>query len=592
MNSLTQFWKRTSRKGFFILAVLFSQMLSAQLRPHPVFDNNMVLQRDKPVKVWGWAAPQEEVKVEFGGQTKTAVANAGGEWMVHLDPVGASSVSREMVISGKDSPVIFHNVLVGDVWVLGGQSNMEFDLVRVFHGDAETLSAHYPEIRLLTIPYNPSRVPVNDFKRINEYDGWHGRYDEKGYWFTCSPKTAETFSGMGYIFGRRVHMASQVPIGIIDISVGGTTLEAWLAPETLATMPENKSLLDQWNERVAAYDPEENLKTRISNWERNSANRKRQGLEPLPKPTEPSPSPALDRSFPGSSYNGMVSGLTGLAVKGILFHHGYNNALGDARPKLYEANFKALVADWRRTFNDPDLPFGIAELSAGGEPQTLENFEEKMVDAAQYIREAQFNTYKEVAHTGFVSSYDQQVNWYHPQKKAEVAERLARWALQSCYGFGLGWEPPTCTKVEHAGNKIILTFSEEVKSSDDRPMEGFAVAGNDRRYFPARAEYVTTKGQNGQVNVDKTRVEVSSDLVTEPAEVRYAWARNPLGNLISSETRVIPVPSFRTDNWDYPEAPYLPEAYEKHRQNLNLLRKQELERAKQRIKMEAELLLK
>ena len=583
---------RIFKTSFFFIAFLVSQMLQAQVRPHHIFDNNMVLQRDKPVKVWGWASPKEKIEVKFGGQIKTTSASQDGEWFVHLDPMVASSQPEDMTISGKGSPVVFTNVLVGDVWVLGGQSNMEFDLIRIFHGDAEVLSAHYPNIRLMTIPTAASRKPVKDFERVNEYDSWLDRHDEKGYWFICTPKTATTFSGMGYLFGRRIHMASQIPIGLIDVSVGGTTIEAWLSPETLAEMPENRQLLDQWNEKVAAYTPEDNLRTQIMNWEKNSALRKSRGQEPLPKPDKPAPSPALDRNFPGSSYNGMVAGLTGLSVKGAIFHHGYNNALGDSRPKLYEMNFKTLVKDWRRTFSDKDLPFGIAELSAGGEPQTFENYEEKMLDPAPYIREGQFNTFKELPNTGFVSSYDQQVNWYHPQKKAEVAERLARWALTSLYGFNLEWEPAICTNADRIGNKIILTFSKEIKTSDDRPMEGFAIAGSNRQFSPAKAEYVIIENEKGEKVADKSKVQVWSHFVDNPLEVRYAWARNPLGNLINSGARVIPVPSFRTDNWDYPEAPYAPEEYETHRHNVNQLRKMEIDRAKQRIKMEAEILVK
>lgn len=492
------------KTGFFFLVFIFSQMLNAQVRPHPIFDNNMVLQRDKPLKVWGWAAAKEKVEVKFGGQVKSTVTNQEGEWFVYLNKMEANANQKDLIVSGKENTLKFANVLVGDIWVLGGQSNMEFDLVRIFHGDAEVLSAHYSNIRLMTIPFSASQQPKKDFERINEYDGWLDRYDEKGYWFICSPKTEETFSGIGYIFGRRIHMASQIPIGLVDVSVGGTILEAWLSPETLAKMPENQQLLKQWNGKVAAYNPEENLRTRISNWERNSSTRKRQGLEPLSKPVEPSPSPAFDRNFPGSSYNGMVGVIAGFAVKGVIFHHGYNNALSDSRPKLYETNFKALVKDWRNAFNDKDLPFGIIELSAGGEPQTLDNFEEKMIDPAPGIMESQFKTFWDMQNTGFVSSYEQQVNWFHPQKKTELAERMARWALATQYGFNLGWEPAICIDIERLNDKILLTFSKEVKSSDDRPFEGFAGAGINGLFFPAKAEYIKTVNENGQTVTDKT----------------------------------------------------------------------------------------
>jgi sialate O-acetylesterase len=578
-----------------LITLVFASLgttLYAQIRPHPIFDNNMVLQRDKPVKVWGLATPKEGVKIEFGGQVKSAVANKDGEWFTYLEPMSANVHPGDMKISGKDSSVLFTNVLVGDVWILGGQSNMEFDLARIFHGDTEVLSANFPGIRLMTIPCFSDQKPRKEFERINEYDSWNGRYDKKGYWFTCSPETVKTFAGLGYIFGRRVYMVSQVPVGLIDVSWGGTTVEAWLSPKALAELPENSSLLKQWNDKLAAFNPDENLKAKIKNWEIRSAARKKEGLEPGPKPAEPDQSPAADRNFPGSSYNGMVAVIAGLTVKGIFFHHGYNNALGDSRPKLYALNFKSLIADWRGTFNDKNLPFGIVEFSAGGEPQTLENFELRMVDAAQYIREGQFKAYRELENVGFVCSYDQQVNWYHPQKKAEPGERMARWALSTQYGFDLKWEPAICKSIERLKDKIIVTFSKEVKSSDDRPIAGFSIAGSDRHFFPAKAAYVKTKNEKGQPVDDKKRIEVWNNLTVDPIEIRYAWARNPLGNLVNADDKIIPVPLFRTDNWDYPEAPYLPEEYEVHRKNLKTFQKQAEEWARLRIIGEAEQLLK
>ncbi len=569
-----------------LLVFVISTILHAQVRPAHIFDNNMVLQRGKPVRVWGLADPKEKVTVEFSRQAKTTAANNKGEWSLYLDNLLANAKPENMKISGKESTVTFTNVLVGDVWVLGGQSNMEFDLARIFHGDVEILSANFPQIRLMTIPSSSNQKPKKDFDRINEYDAWYERYDKKGYWFSCSPETVPTFSGLGYVFGRRIYMASQVPIGLIDVSMGGTTVEAWLSPETLKEMPGNDSLLQQWDKKVATYDPEESLKTRIENWERRSEARKKEGLEPYPKPTEPAPDPAFDRNNPGSSYTGMLAVIEGLTVKGALFHQGYNNALGDSRPKQYALNFKALINDWRAAFNDTQLPFGIIELSAGGEPQTLENFEERMVDPAPYIREGQFLAYRDLPNTGFIPAYDQQVNWYHPQKKLVVGERTARWALSTQYGFDLDWEPAVITNIERLKDRIIVTFDKEVKTSDDRPLDGFSIAGPDRHFYPAKAAYVEIEHAGRRPEYDKKRVTISSELCADPIEVRYAWARNPLGNLVNLKDRIIPVASFRTDSWDYPQAPYLPEAYEQHREEMKSLRQKATELVQQRIMME------
>ncbi|MFN5020089.1 MAG: sialate O-acetylesterase [bacterium] len=582
----------TPKVILIVLFVLSFGSLYSQVRPHHIFDNNMVLQRDQPVKIWGWANPSERVKIEFGGQVKSTQANQQGEWFTHLDPMKANTQPQDMKVSGKVDAVIFSNVLVGDIWVLGGQSNMEMDLSRIFHGDAEVLSANFPNIRLMTIPSSAGHLPKKDFERINEYDSWNDRYDKKGYWFACSPSTVATFSGLGYIFGRRIHLASQIPIGLIDASLGGTTVEAWLSPTTLNKMPENKALVKQWNDKEAAYDPVEDLKTKITNWEKRSLVLKSQGLEPAPKPVEPSVRPSLDRNFPGSSYTGMVAIIGGLTVKGVLFHQGYNNALGDSRPALYALNYKALINDWRALFNNKNLPFGVMELSAGGEPQTLDNYELRMLDPAPYIREGQFNAYRDLPNTGYAAAYDQQVNWYHPQKKAEVGERMARWALSTQYGFKLGWEPAIYKSIERLKDRIIVTFSKEVKSSDDRPLEGFSIAGPDQHFYPAKAEYVKLVNEKGQKVNDKKRVVVWNDLVVDPVELRYAWARNPLGNLVNDADRIIPVPLFRTDQWEYPDAPYLPEEVEAFRQKQKLLQRKAEELAQLRIIQEAEKLLK
>jgi sialate O-acetylesterase len=405
------------------------------------------------------------------------------------------------------------------------------------------------------------------------------RYDKKGYWFVCSPETVKTFSAMGYIFGRRLYMAAQIPIGLIDLSVGGTTLEAWLSSGMLQELPGDKRLIAQWKNKVVYYNSKENLTLKIANWEKRSEIRKNQGLEPLPKPTEPDPNPALDRNFPGASYNGMVAAIAGLSIKGALFNQGYNNALAsDARPQLYAQNFIALIKDWRKTFNNENLPFGIIELSAGGTPETLDNYElEIMTDPAPFIREGQFKAYKHYKNTGFVAIYDQQENWYHPRKKMEAGERMARWALHTQYQIEMGWEPSEYVSVERKPGGIILTFSKEIKTSDDRPFEGFAIAGGDGHFYPAQAKYfVKEKDKAGNDIQDKRKLVIWNNLVQEPKEIRYAWARNPLGNVVnaSDRERVIPLPSFRTDSWNYPEAPYEKDELETYRRTINDLRNQ------------------
>lgn len=532
----------------FVVAVFLlfagSGSVLAQMSLSNIFDNNMVLQREKPVRVWGWGDVDKKVVVAFDGQVKETTIESDKTWEVWLDPMDANINGQLFKVTCEGDSYIYQNVVVGDVWVLTGQSNMEFDLARVHHGDEEIVSANFPLIRLMTIPAMARPTPQENFERLNEWDGWYERYDVKGYWLVCSPKTVPTYSAMGYIFGRRLFMASQVPIGLVDISWGGTTIEGWITREKLMEVPENAGLLNLWDERIKS-----------------------------------NPEKANDRNNPGAAYNGMMNVFAGLSTKGIIWNQGFNNALGDSRPKNYTKNLQLMIELWRETLGDKNLPFGIIELSAGGEPQTLDNFALRMHDAGTYIREAQLQAYKDLPSIGFVAAYDQQINWYHPQRKVELGERMARWALATQYGFDFGWKPALVKSKEITSDGMIIEFDKEVIVPDGRPIYGMALAGKDKKFYHAEAKYfVKGKDDKGRDILDRTKVVVNSKKVKKPVACRYAWARNPLGNLTNAQQheRVLPVPSFRTDNWDWPEAPFAenktPE-FQKHRELLREMKR-------------------
>jgi sialate O-acetylesterase len=569
--------------------------LSAALQVPHVFGDNMVIQRDRPIRVWGTADPGASVRVRFADRDRTVQAGDDGAWEVVLDPLPASTLGRSFSVFSGDESVEYDGVLVGDVWVLGGQSNMEDVLEDIYYGDVEVISAHHPLIRLMTVPQSAGPEPFPDMERLNEFNSWTGRYEQKGSWFQCTPAAVHRFSAIGYIFGRRLHLVTGVPIGLIDASWGGTTVEAWTSRESLMGIPEARGLIEEWDEKVAAYDAEASLKARIEQWEQDTERRKAAGQPPNPRPTEPAPDPALDRNNPGAAFNGMIMPMSRFGIKGAIFNQGYNNALGDSRPRLYAKVLKRMIEDWRNAFHDDALPFGIVALTAGGEPQTLENYEIRMVDPAPFIREAQARVWQEMEHVGFAPAYDEQVPWYHPHKKLVLGERIARWALNTQYGQGqIGWEPAVCTAWSRDGDAIVLTFDRAVRVHDGRPFEGFAIAGTDQRFFPAEAEFVVT-GQNdrGRDQLDESMLRVHCALVKEPVAVRYAWARNPLGNAVNSQhhERIIPIVSFRTDDWDWPEAPFRadgPEAEREHREKLAEMRRLANEWAKERSVMEAE----
>ena len=536
-----------------------------------VFQSNMVLQRDKPLTIWGWADPGEKVTVSFAGQTAEAVAAADRSWKVSLKPIPANTTPQVMTIKGKTKTLRLENILVGDVWVLGGQSNMEFPLPNVDDGQLEVVSANFPQIRLLTVPRGKGFKSVASFERLWEWSNWSKRHFRKGDWDVCSPETVREFSAIGYVFGRRLHMATKVPIGLIDVSVGGTTVEAWTPLEVLKKIPgaETQAMLKEWEEKIAAYDPKADLERRIAAYKRRVEALKAQG-KPIPPnlkpPTDLRPGPIADKNRPGCRYASMIRPLEGLAVAGVLFHQGFNNCFsGSPGARMYYQVFGPMITAWRKAFADQKLPFCIISLCTAGAPQTMENFLVPMYDVGPYIREAQYKTFVDFRkagdkNIGFVSTYDLRKSWYHPQIKIPVGERAAKWALATHYGLLRGdewWLPPEITDVKIGDGRIVLTLSTQVKTKDDSAgrLLGFAIAGDDRRFYPAEVNYYTDgkRDRRGRPQYKRNMLVLTSPFVPEPKHYRYAWARNPMGNIVNG--RGVPLATQRSDEWVLEETP-------------------------------------
>ena len=537
---------------------------------HNLFQSNMVLQRDKPTPIWGWAAPGEKVTVQFAGQSRTTTANQDREWKVTLDAMPANGAPQKLAVKGAKANLTLENILVGDVWILGGQSNMEHPLSRVENGSLEIVSANYPNIRILTVPAQNGPRVKKGFPRLHEWSGWFSRHFRKGDWDVCSPEVVRELSAIGYVFARRIHMASQVPIGVIDASRGGTTVETWTPTGVLEKIdtPEVKALLADWREKIAAWDPEADLENRVKNHHRWVENMKKQGRE-IPKdrtvPTDLRPGPAMDHNRPGTCYNSMIAPIAGLSVKGVIFHQGFNNALGAGSEgaAMYYHVFGKMITAWRAAFNDPEMPFGIISLCTAGSPQSRDDYLEKMYDNGIYIREAQYRTFLDFHQSGdknigFASSFDKRRSWYHPQLKIPVGERISRWALATQYGFerDIRWKPPMQTEMKVEEGRIILRMDTQVKAVDDGPIVGFAIAGEDRRFHPADAEHlVKGKDRNNRPQHDRRAIVLSSPHVPKPVHFRYAWGRNPMGNLQSSDQNDLPFATQRSDNWKMEEVP-------------------------------------
>jgi sialate O-acetylesterase len=574
-----------------------------------VFQSNMVLQRDKPISVWGWADAGEKVIVTMDGTTQSATAAADRSWKVTLPAMAASSDPHMLTVQGATSTLTLENILIGDVWVLGGQSNMEFPLDRIENGQLEIVSANYANIRILTVPAlnGPEQKP--GFPRLHEWSDWFGRHYRKGDWDICTPEIARELSAIGYVFARRVHMAAQVPIGVIDASRGGTTVETWTPISVLNKLDSSqvKSLLAEWEQKVAEWDSQADLDRRVESYRQKVASFEKEGRK-MPageiEPTDLRPGPAMDQNRPGNCFASMIGPIAGLQVKGAIFHQGYNNCFnGTQGAIMYRHIFPEMIAAWRAAFNDPQMPFGILSLCTEGTVQTLDNYCEMMANPGPFIREAQYQTFLDLykagdKNIGFVSTYDLRRRWYHPQLKIPAGERIARWALATEYGFSgtIRWKPPMVQEMKVEDGRIELRLDEAASAVDDGgPILGFAVAGEDRKFHPAEAVHlVTSRDDRGNPQTDRKVLVLSSSMVSQPVHYRYAWGRSPLGNLQADRLTDIPFATQRSDDWPLENVPLgirQEETTEKldrqqQRKQIEALRKQDIER----ILFEAEAL--
>ena len=529
---------------------------SGALRVHNIFGSNMVIQRDKPITIWGWAETGRKVSVRFGEAKAEATAgDEAGRWEVTFSAWQANATGQKLTVTSGDETIKMDNILIGDVWVMNGQSNMAFGLGATYRADMETATAHLPLLRRVGIAPNESATLQKDLPA-----------DRVDAWTVCAPETAGGFSSIGYTFGSRLQRALQIPIGIIDNARGGAAIESLVPRHKFDAHPLAARYLDWVEKRRAEFDWDAAMKPLIEKWEKDVAEQRGKGVpedELSPKPTRKNLRswnvPGRSPSDAASCYNGMFGVFKGLNIKGVLFHQGYNNAMGTScRPKRYRVLVKLMVEGWREDFEDENLPVGVIGFCAGGVTQSHENFEHWTVSTAAFIRESQrlgLADLEDPEHTGFIGAYDQRVPGLHTKKKHFLATRAARWALNEVYGMRVDWETAELVSTGRDGEQMVLTFDRPVAPDDNGPIEGFAIAGEDGKYYKAYAESLVTKDQGIWGNkYDRKKLFVWSPLVQEPVAVRYAWARSPMGNLKVEGKPWQPLHSFRTDEWDWPES--------------------------------------
>jgi len=487
------------------------------VKPASLFTDNMVLQREMKVPVWGTAAPGEKVVVTMGEQRGEAVADKDGKWTVKIGPMGAGG-PFEMVIAGTNT-ITLSNVLVGEVWVCGGQSNMAWPLASAKNGREEAAKANYPAMRQF-------RVGVSSVDEAQS--------ECKGCWEECRGVGVGSWTAVGYYFGREIHEDLKVPVGLINLSVGGTMAQAWTRREAMESDAELKGILTTWEKSVADFPAtKQKYEEDMATWKEAAEKAKAEGK---PEPRKPFlADPHALACFPAGLYNGMVAPTAGYGIRGTIWYQGESNVY---MAYLYRKLLPALIADWRAAWGQGEFPFLIVQLSDSGEVKS-----EPSSSGWADLREAQLLTWKTVANTGMAVTFDvgnasALPPTDHPTNKLEVGKRLSLAARGLVYGEKIEYSGPIYESMKVEGDKVRLTFQHAGSGLEAKGGEPghFAIAGADKKFVWAKAK------------IEGDEVVVWSEAVTAPVAVRYAWANNPAGaNLYNKEG--LPASPFRTDDW-------------------------------------------
>ena len=483
---------------------------AAELKVASVFSDHMVLQREMPVPVWGWADPGQTVTVEFAGQTKTATADANGKWLVKLDAMPASSESRTL----KVNTIVIADVLVGEVWLCSGQSNMEWALARSDGGEEAIAAAGNRLLRMGRVPHNVRFTPQNDVPVK---------------WEESSPTAAKNFSAIPYWFGSKLQKALGVPVGILNSAFGGTPIQSWMPAETLKNGPWPQ---DRWNDPVQAkadYDKKfEAIRPLKEKYEAEKADAI---ARKLPVPPQPAGIPS---EYKGATtlWNGEVVPLLSFRIRGVAWYQGENNAYVQSA-RYYKDLLPAMIRDWRKGFGNPDLPFLIFQIARNRKWQIDPNEASGIAE----LQEAQAKVAQATPHAALVVSTDMGGPDVHYHGKEPVAERGVNAALTIVYGQKIQCSGPVYQDVKFENGKAVVRFTQIAGGlkANGGALTGFVIAGVDKRFYFADAK------------IDGDTVVVSSPQVSAPVAVRYGWADLPKVNLFNAVD--LPASTFRTDDW-------------------------------------------
>jgi sialate O-acetylesterase len=509
---------RTQLFCFASVLASFAQTALADVKLPAIFSDHMVLQQETTVPVWGWAEPGEEVTVSIAGQSQSTKAGAAGKWSVKLARLKVGD-TLTLTVKGRNT-ITVQDVLVGEVWLCSGQSNMAMTVNRAKDFDQEKSAANFPKLRMFFEQSAAATEP---------------KEQGRGVWQVCSPETVGNFSATAYFFGREVHQKLGVPVGIINSSVGGTAIEAWTSWDAQKGKAELKQpVFDRWEKMQADWTPEK----AAAAYEKQLAAYKlavakaKAGGKPEPRAPRKQVEPRLDGNHPANLYNGKISPLIPYAIRGAIWYQGESNAgIG----QLYRLQLTTMIKDWRARWGY-DFPFAWVQL-----PDFHAAQKEPVEDTGWvHVREGMLQTLS-LPRTGMAITLGLgEAGDIHPKNKQDVGRRLAFWALGDVYkqkGVAISGPLPDGHKIR--GNEVTLSFTHTdgglVIAQGGGELKGFAIAGADKKWVKAAAKILGDK------------VVVSSPEVARPAAVRYAWADNPEFSLYNGAG--LPATPFRTDDW-------------------------------------------
>ena len=553
--------------GFAFWCVLFLLnygLANASIKLPAIFGDNMVLQRKMNVPIWGWANPGEKIQIFFEHKIFKTITGSDGKWSTKLNSYKAGG-PYQMTIKGDKEEILIKNIVIGDVWVASGQSNMEFPIQKELHG-AETIEkASDTLIHLFFVPLGFKLQPQDDIVSLSA-----GSFN--GKWVVCTREmlgsdqwASHGFSAVGYYFASQIRLHEKCPVGIIGSYVGGTPAQSWISidglkkdttfndyvtkhqelvdhlDEAKASYPQKemayKEALKQWNEEVG-----KNFETINKQWAIDAAEAKAKGL-PIPaqpKPSRPMPqvpqAPEGGYYAPGNLYNAMIAPFVHYGITGVIWYQGEGNGNYLDVAVKYKHLFPLLIRDWRNNWQQGDFAFLFVQIA---------NYHATAITPSEgfwpWVREGQLKALS-LPKTGMAVTTDLgEAKDIHPKNKQDVALRLSLAARHVVYGENLVFSGPIFKSMKTEGNKIRLSFSNvgggliTGKLPQLEDLKGFGIAGSDQKFVWAKAV------------IEGNEILVSADGITNPTAVRYNWADNPFGNLYNKDG--LPASPFRTDNW-------------------------------------------